>query len=330
MEELEPFYLPERDQPFTETKCFLCGKNLNADNSSVEHVFPKWIQAKFNLWDKRLTLQNGTAIPYRKLTIPCCKSCNSEHLSNLEEEVASKFKEGYEGFKELDEHKLFLWLSKIFYGILFKELLLPANVRDYNGKRMHTQEQMEQYNIVHMLLQGTRVPMTFSELNPWSIFVFNSQTSGDNDLNFDFRDNLFGLTLGIRIGEISIIAVLQDNGAQAEIFKTDIETLKQLKLHPRQFEEIFSKVTYKQLTLKYVPKFLIEQCGNYNVNIRAMRLGGGSPVIYNEWSNEEFSHILAFHTGVPQDKLFVEPDGVMTYLYNEDNTIQHIEVEGFS
>lgn len=44
---------------FDESSCFLCGTNLNKTNRTLEHVFPKWIQKKFDLWDQKISLLNG-------------------------------------------------------------------------------------------------------------------------------------------------------------------------------------------------------------------------------------------------------------------------------
>ena len=70
-------YYPHNQMTFTYDKCFLCGSDLKSENYSVEHIFPKWLQNKFRLWNQELILLNGTAIKYRRLTIPCCKNCNS-------------------------------------------------------------------------------------------------------------------------------------------------------------------------------------------------------------------------------------------------------------
>ena len=35
---------------YTRNRCFYCGRLLRGQNSR-EHVFPKWLQEKFNLWD---------------------------------------------------------------------------------------------------------------------------------------------------------------------------------------------------------------------------------------------------------------------------------------
>jgi hypothetical protein len=53
-----------------------------------EHIFPKWLQRKLELWDRELNLLNDTSIRYRNLTIPACILCNGVILSKLENAVA--------------------------------------------------------------------------------------------------------------------------------------------------------------------------------------------------------------------------------------------------
>ena len=73
-------------------KCFLCGTSLTAaDVNSAEHVLPKWLQHRFNLWNEELVLTNRTSIPYRQATIPCCTACNNGSLGNLESEISAAF-----------------------------------------------------------------------------------------------------------------------------------------------------------------------------------------------------------------------------------------------
>ena len=73
-------YSPFEKMTFTYDKCFLCGEILTDENSTEEHIYPKWLQNKFDLWDKQLILLNGTGINYRNLKIPCCKRCNNKRV----------------------------------------------------------------------------------------------------------------------------------------------------------------------------------------------------------------------------------------------------------
>ena len=83
-----------RDHDFSETTCFLCGSDVENNQSSREHVFPKWLLHHFGLWDKPITLLNGTKLAYRQLVIPCCQYCNNECLSSVEREVHERFLKG--------------------------------------------------------------------------------------------------------------------------------------------------------------------------------------------------------------------------------------------
>jgi len=58
--------------------------------------------------------------------------CNTLHLRPIEDRVNAAILKGYKGVANLDPVTLFLWLGKIFYGLLYKELFL---VRDRKSGR---------------------------------------------------------------------------------------------------------------------------------------------------------------------------------------------------
>src|SRR5580704_9225452 len=87
---------------FGKSICFLCGCRLGKRNATEEHIFPKWLQARFNLWNEQLTLLNGTTMPYRALRVPCCSTCNNEHLSQIEDKVRSAVERGPRSVNRLD------------------------------------------------------------------------------------------------------------------------------------------------------------------------------------------------------------------------------------
>jgi hypothetical protein len=93
---------------FDYTHCFLCGKELNDENKSEEHIFPKWIQRRHNLWNQKLILFNNTSISYKNLLIPCCKECNGKYLSALENKIRRACENGFDAFIKLDEQYIFL------------------------------------------------------------------------------------------------------------------------------------------------------------------------------------------------------------------------------
>ena len=48
--ESQKAFRPMNGRIYTRNRCFYCGRLLRGQNSR-EHVFPKWLQEKFNLWD---------------------------------------------------------------------------------------------------------------------------------------------------------------------------------------------------------------------------------------------------------------------------------------
>ena len=52
-------FRPINSRIYSRNRCFYCG-NLLRNKNSKEHVFPKWLQEKFNLWDQTIHLLNGT------------------------------------------------------------------------------------------------------------------------------------------------------------------------------------------------------------------------------------------------------------------------------
>ena len=134
-----------KDHGFSNDLCFLCGEKLTDQNRSNEHVFPKWLQNEFSLWDEKIVLLNGTDIPYRDLTIPCCAPCNSGPLSEIESKMKHAYSEGHESLINLDERDLFLWLGKIFFGLIYKELFLLADRKNAALGSIFRKEDMEMY-----------------------------------------------------------------------------------------------------------------------------------------------------------------------------------------
>jgi hypothetical protein len=175
---------------------------------------------------------------------PCCAPCNNSYLSSLERTIENAISESYDAVAKLEELKIFQWVSKIFYGILFRELSLLADRREPLAGFITTPELLVRYKFLHLFLQSIRIPTTFVGDTPWSIFVVETH-SYNQELDFDYHDNIQLLTFAIRIGGVGIIACLQDNGSQKEMFDDYFKMFKGVKLHPIQFDELYAKVTYK-------------------------------------------------------------------------------------
>lgn len=288
-----PYNLDE-DMAFTNDRCFLCGAYLK-DGGKEEHVFPKWLLNKYDLWNARIGLLNGTDIPYRQLTVPCCVQCNGEHLSQIEKAVAAAAEHGYDGFAELDEIVLFQWMAKIFYGLQFRELSLIANRCDPNAGTIITCEQLADYRFLHCLLQSIRKPYKFEGPRPWSMFIYQTHSYGDIR-DFDYHDAVVPCTFSIRLGNAGIIAALSDHGAIRAIGSQIMHSYCGHKLHPMQFQEIAAEVHYNAARLNRTPTYFFitdEECENAVTRVLPLPLRTYSTKsLFNDWDQSMYAKVL--------------------------------------
>jgi len=325
------FYNPYDNMAFTYNSCFLCGTLLEG-NKSVEHVFPKWVQHKYRLWNQNITLLNGTTVPYRKLTIPCCSRCNTNHLAPLENKLKEYHGQGYRAFLGLDRLTIFQWMTKIFLGLLFKELFLSIDRKDSDRGSIISPQLFEGLRTLHGFLQSVRAPFNFANFRPWSIFIFEIHVYSD-ERDFDYYDGIFTLTFSIRLGEIGIIACLGDNGVMEKTFSDYFSKFKGFRLHPMQFEELVARVVYKSSLVKYQPKYtsFFGEEGQETVVMAAPLQGYSSGPIFEEWSQRDYARILARlwrNRGKTMEEIYIEPDLVWSSLFNEDGSVNRVDSEG--
>lgn len=323
-EDRDLLYEPIKDRSLSLDRCFLCGIGLDESNKTEEHVFPRWLQAKFDLWNKELTLSNRTAIPYRSLTVPCCIRCNSTHLARIETSVQNAVEGGYDTFSGLDPLVVYQWLLKIYYTILFKELFLVFDrASPSSGATIMRREDFEQFNMCHILLQSTRFEPEFMPDPPWSIFRFRVHQYDDIARNFDFRDSLVALCVSIRMGDIGVVACLEDNNSKELMHTEYFRKFQQHPLHPIQFAEITAMVFYEQTLLNRVPKYLIQLPTEQGMKVLSAPLQGlSSKPIYDEWDQEAYACVLAEIIGAPVGRLYAPPDRVMSWLRDDEGTVK--------
>ena len=295
--------------------CFLCGRGLPAQRHTDEHVIPRWIQQRYDLWNLRLTLLNRTTIPYRQLTIPCCATCNNEHLGRIEAQVQAACDEGREAVLQLPTLTLFLWAGKIFYGLLYREHLLSWSRREPDRGPIVPAEVLKRYRLHHQFLQAARITFEFNPHVPASIFVYDTLEPTERQMQFDYWDNIPGMGLSIRVGKVGIIVCVQDGGAVKYSFEKVYERIGKLKLHWAQFAEVTARTFYDLSRFNRVPKFLLVE-GKDKVHVVMNPLGGlsGKPLFEN-WNMQDYAKALAFYFRCSEEQIHPEPHKVVSWLF---------------
>lgn len=238
--------------------------------------------------------------------------------------MASAVERGATAVRSMDRWDIFIWLGKIFYGLLYRELFLPLDRSGKSKGSITSKPLLKRFAMHHMFLQCVRVPLRFEDFFPASILIVSTQEPGDPKLAFDFRDDLGTMCITCRIGKVGLIGVLQDGGAQQQMFS--LLRLERRKLHPIQFTEVVAQVIYKATLMNRVPKYLT--IGSDPIAVIQMPLQGFSTrPIFDDWDQYHYAQCLSQITGVPMAELYCPPGQVMTWLRNPDGSSKRLSVK---
>lgn len=275
-------------------KCFLCGKILNRNNSTKEHIFPQWILKEFDLYNNVITLLNGTTFPYRMAVIPCCNNCNNMHLSQLEIYIKNETQKGYEHFfRNVSMIKLYQWCQLIFYKILYKETFLKDNIKDSTSSFIISEDQFKLLSLNHLFLRSIDKKIEFKDFFPGSIFICNLKCSHDKSKNFDYFDSISHQCFGIRINDIGIIAVLGDTNLQKNLFNESYNDILNHILSPIQFKNLFAKCVFAQHNYNDPFHFEIGNITDESLTISIKFKEGISGNVYEVGNQDDYLSILA-------------------------------------
>jgi hypothetical protein len=321
-----PAYDPADSRYLADDCCFLCGTTLTADTRTSEHVFPKWLLNRFDLWDSEFNLQNGTAIRYRQIRVPCCSTCNGSYLSSLESRIEQALDAGYSVFRKLPQGTVFQWLAKIFYQVLYLETRLAHDRTVPKDGPILKPEFLEQLRVLHMLLNSVRIKTRLVGFPPWSIFVLPAQTSSKRERNFDFVDNVPLATIALRIGDTAILAALQDGHAQDLGYRNYFARIaRRVRLHPFQFRELAVSLACKQLTMQRSPKYLFTTDAR-GINFVTLPVAGMSTLpVFGDWDHEAYARGISFFLGVPFEIAYQPPQ--MWSCLHDNGRYRHIDID---
>ncbi len=317
MEETQTKYNPFDKMTFTYDKCFLCGHELTVDNQTEEHVYPKWLQNMFDLWNKELVLLNGTSIKYRHLKIPCCTACNGRMSELFEKPIERSVNGGYDEFIGLDRNTTFLWLNKLSYGMLFKELSLDLSRKEPERGKIFSPEYLRENRMQYLFLQTILTKASYSG-SPYSMLIFRIDPC--NIENYWAFDNPFLKTFFIRMNDIGIIAHLMDNGFNEAYFLQfpEMERLMHVSLHPIQFAEICGKFLYKSSLFYRNPAYVMVMDDEHKPEmILSPSLSGYG---YSDWSQKEYAKTLSYlwePYGIRMNDIYISDNEVLSFLYDE-------------
>ena len=312
---------------YAESICFLCGAEITPGEDTVEHVIPKWVQGRFNLWNVRVHLLNGTLIRYKDLVIPCCQTCNNVHLARIEQEVSFRVLSGPEAVRSMDRIVLMQWSLKIFFGFLYREIFLPLDRARPNEDTIVTATDMEQFQLLHYMLQSVRVPMTFDAFGsdiPASIFVFEIKEPAT--LKFDYKDDVLHRCMCIRLGRVGVLVAF-DMGAQTSEGSEFFPKYFPYALHRLQFDELAANLFAKASKFAVTPKVMFSESAT-TVSFHVLPFTA-SPFrqIFEDMTPDEVGERLWRFARIPREVVLPEPGRRITFLENDAGDFRDIPVD---
>jgi hypothetical protein len=318
-------YDPFREMTFSRHACFLCGTIV----SDVEQIpaFPDWIQKRYGLAEKSLLLLDQSTITYGKMQIPCCPACQQkiQEVENKVEEAANK---GLAGWESLEEKRLYLWLAKIFYGILTTELeaekaplIKPEHTVSENPKMLH------KFQSFFMLLQALRLPIEFDDFTPSSIFILPLQRE-ENTPEFGYRDDLNTMMFSLQVDDVLLVSCLLDNGFVKKALTPLLKEIEGKILQPIQAAELSARIYYAAYLYNLIPDYFPRATKPGDTELIYDSLVDDITMnIFNPWENSVYATALEKFWQpwqISREQILENPDQPLSFLLNEEGKFREL------
>lgn len=325
-----PLFNPIENLHFNNNTCFLSGADLINENENI-CVFPEWILERFSLRNKSFTMMDQvTHIPYQDIRLPCSSEVKTT-LDILESEIRFAFENGYDAVKQIPEERLFLWMGKIVYGVLYHDLNLEMNrPKRRNDDRAFNLSHLlkKRFSIFHLMLQSLIAPIEFRGTKPWTISIVKLKYSRDT---FNYRDEPVNLNFSLGMNGFGIIACLQDNGVVGTREALILQKIGEKVLHPIQFEELCGRYLYANYLLKFPAQFQITT-ESEKIVIEAIVPPEENDRLFAPWDGNMFAQVLTGYWepwGFTKSNIFSLPGTPVSFL-EKDYSQEFIEPESIS
>ncbi|MDB5072084.1 MAG: hypothetical protein JWM87_3195 [Candidatus Eremiobacteraeota bacterium] len=292
-------------------------------DASEEHVFPRWLLRRYDLYRHSFTLSNGSSFNYSRLTVPCCRPCNEAGERDLEGPISKAFRGGYEAVMRLDSRTIALWCLKIYYGIRFKEHALKRDPRRPERGKITSRTDLEEMNLLFMVLQGIRTEIVYS-IEPWSVWIYKVKVPVDPAYRFSFADLVDVNMFSIRIGDVGIIVLPQDFGLVRCNGPGDaFAAYSDKELHPQQFNQLAADAAYldilRRVGVTYLTSFTTPPEVHYT--------GSMSARPWREWNVEEYCRVAAFISKIPYERWHPKPGLFWNLLADDHGNFRNIPID---
>ena len=197
--------------------CFVCGDSRDSKPFNDEHVIPRWLLRRFDLFQKHITLFDGQVRTYGHYKLPCCEACNSRLGERLETPISRLLAGSYDAIlARIDSdavHLLFTWCALLFLKTHLKDRSVPLHPdpRRSEGQLADAYYWPE----MHHLHSVARSPISRPTVAPGVVGSMQFFKIADEAVadSFDYADLTNEQTVIVQVDDFAMVAVLNDAGA---------------------------------------------------------------------------------------------------------------------
>jgi len=304
---------------FNAGTCFLCGTSI--DTRQTISVFAHWLMQHYGFGHQQLLLLDKSVTLYKDLTIPCCTACWQQYVEPLEQRLEKAHQKGVTGFKTADERDVYLWLAKMFYGILVRELLNEQNPLIKPEHAVSENPKMFiKFQSFFKLLQALRVPILFDDFTPFSLFILAVEET-ESETPFAYRDELNTMIFSIKMGTVQLVCHLLDNNVLQKALKPVYDDFKNKVVHPIQAAEFTARAYYAAYLFNLIPEYFERRpAPGEDFLIYDTLVDDITMPVFNPWDQHAYAKLLEemwqkWHIG--RAEILQNPREPLSYIYDE-------------
>ncbi|MFY8180689.1 MAG: hypothetical protein ACOVLG_02850 [Flavobacterium sp.] len=258
-------------------KCFFCSKEIE-EKKTLEHIIPNSLLGKLQIKEQKIC--GNFTTQYSRVKVPAHSNCNNNFGSEYENKILSIIDDKESLYKLINMNNqleiiyspskdnisiITTWLTKIYYGLFYNDLLKTNN--------------LEHKNLCHEIINSQNFKLTQKSYQngygfnlPSSLYAFKT-----NKKDFNLKTLIFPSSIMLNIEGLILILCIGDGYLTKNYLNTlNIENLKKYLLENDYLinfpTDLFalSEITAIRLNIPKQPSFIFTDNEMINLSLNTL------------------------------------------------------------